>query len=172
MQLKYWEWWNESSLHGKQRFWPQFRRMAGALVAQENPQALGFADAVGRCWGGNRVLSILSRFHPLDWSSQPSLQRLFLFCFLTSLGKEGCVFWFRTVWFLQAGMAELIRVLIKGCLEPWGARRTWAAPAVLPLSQALPCAPDPLAALKIYWNSLVFASPVCLLFMLKVSWKI
>lgn len=62
--------------------------------------------------------------------------------------------------------------------EMVGAHQTFASPPPPPpprvpsASGSLPCTLYPLAALKIYLNSLVFASPVCLLFMLKVSWKI
>lgn len=93
-----------------------------------------------------------------------------------------------------AGHGELhvmVQVLAKGCAAPpncksrdnvglprgvpaelLGAPQTSAAPVVPSVSGSFPCALYPLAALKIYLNSLLLASPVCLLFMLKVSWKI
>lgn len=93
-----------------------------------------------------------------------------------------------------AGHGELhvmVQVLAKGCAAPQncksrdnvglprgvpaellGAPQTSAAPVVPSVSGSFPCALYPLAALKIYLNSLLLASPVCLLFMLKVSWKI
>lgn len=93
-----------------------------------------------------------------------------------------------------AGHGELhvtVKALAKGCAAPpncksrdntglprgvpaelMGAPQTSVARIVPSVSGSLPCALYPLAALKIYLNSLVLASPVCLLFMLKVSWKI
>lgn len=111
-----------------------------------------------------------------------SLRHLFLFYFLMTLGKESCMCWLRrllrTVWYLQTGKAEVVWISVKERLQSWWEHIKLSLPPPPPppcvpsASGSLPCTLYPLAALKIYLNSLVFASPVCLLFMLKVSWKI